>query len=374
MVKALRFRRLLALWAAVFLLSCACRLGAQQSSAIRGTVTDSTGGAIVNAEVTVVAVSQGLSLKTSTNSTGAYIVPNLEAGTYTIRVTAPGYKVFEATNVILRIAQNARVDAEMAIGAVTTQAVVNGTDMGTVETESSQISYTITGQQITQMVLNGRDFAQLVSLSPGVVNQTGSDEGVTGVQGSVGFSIEGGRPQYNNWELDGSTIMDNGNNTSLNVTPSLDAISETHVLTSNYGAQYGRNGSGTVQSQTKSGTEQLHGDALSSFAMTLSMRGTTSSRRFPSTRSTISDSRSVAQCGFPTSMLRRRKRPSSFIRRNGARQSFRATCTTIRIRRCRRGAETFPTCVRLPAAVLIQRTTPTARSIRQPAPTTPTMQ
>jgi hypothetical protein len=262
MVKALRIRRLLAVWAAVVLLSSASRLGAQQSSAIRGTVTDSSGGAIVNAEVTVVAVSQGISLKTSTNSTGAYIVPNLEAGTYTIRVTAPGYKVFEATNVILRIAQNARVDAEMAIGAVTTQAVVNGTDMGTVETESSQVSYTITGQQITQMVLNGRDFAQLVTLSPGVVNQTGSDEGVTGVQGSVGFSIEGGRPQYNNWELDGSTIMDNGNNTSLNVTPSLDAISETHVLTSNYGAQYGRNGSGTIQSQTKSGTEQLHGDAF----------------------------------------------------------------------------------------------------------------
>jgi hypothetical protein len=116
MVKALRIRRLLAVWAAVVLLSSASRLGAQQSSAIRGTVTDSSGGAIVNAEVTVVAVSQGISLKTSTNSTGAYIVPNLEAGTYTIRVTAPGYKVFEATNVILRIAQNARVDAEMAIG------------------------------------------------------------------------------------------------------------------------------------------------------------------------------------------------------------------------------------------------------------------
>ena len=262
MVNALQIRRLTAVSVSVVLLCIASYLGAQQSSAIGGTVTDSSGGAIANADVTVVAVSKGIELKTATNSTGAYVVPNLEAGIYTVRVSAPGFKVFEATNITLRIAQNARVDAEMAIGTVTTQAIVNGTDVGTVETESPELSYTITGKQITQMVLNGRDFAQLVSLSPGVVNQTGSDEGVTGVVGSVEFSIEGGRPEYNNWELDGATIMDNGNNTSLTVTPSLDAISETHVLTSNYGAQYGRNASGTIQSQTKSGTAELHGDAF----------------------------------------------------------------------------------------------------------------
>jgi hypothetical protein len=262
MVQALQIRRLMAVWIIVGLLGIAAHLGAQQSSSIRGTVTDSSGGAIVDADVLVTATSQGIELKTTTNSTGAYVVPNLQAGIYSVRISAPGYKLFEATNVTLRIAQNARVDAEMTIGAVTTQAVVNGTDLGTVETESPQLSYTITGKQITQMVLNGRHFAQLVSLSPGVVNQTGSDEGVTGVQGSVAFSIEGGRPQYNNWELDGSTIMDNGNNTSLNVTPSLDAISETHVLTSNFGAQYGRNASGTILSQTKSGTSELHGDVF----------------------------------------------------------------------------------------------------------------
>lgn len=262
MVQVLQIRRLMAVWVLVGLLGIAAHLGAQQSSSIRGSVTDSSGGAIVDADVSVTATSQGIELKTTTNSTGAYVVPNLQAGIYTVRISAPGYKLFEATNVTLRIAQNARVDAEMTIGAVTTQAVVNGTDLGTVETESPQLSYTVTGKQITQMVLNGRHFAQLVSLSPGVVNQTGSDEGVTGVQGSVAFSIEGGRPQYNNWELDGSTIMDNGNNTSLNVTPSLDAISETHVLTSNFGAQYGRNASGTILSQTKSGTSELHGDVF----------------------------------------------------------------------------------------------------------------
>ena len=78
--------------------------------------------------------------------------------------------------------------------------------------------------------------------------------------GNVSFSINGGRTEYNNWELDGGDNMDNGSNTTLNVYPSIDAIAEFKVLTSNYGAQYGRNGSGTVEVETKSGNQRFHGD------------------------------------------------------------------------------------------------------------------
>ena len=73
--------------------------------------------------------------------------------------------------------------------------------------------------------------------------------------------MNGGRVEYNNWELDGGDNMDNGSNSTLNVYPSIDAIQEFKVLTSNYGAQYGRNGSGTVEVETKSGTKSFHGDA-----------------------------------------------------------------------------------------------------------------
>src|SRR2546423_5656145 len=96
---------------------------------------------------------------------------------------------------------------------------------------------------------------------PGVSNQTGQDEGTVGVYGNVAFSVNGGRTEYNNWELDGGDNMDNGSNETLNVYPSIDAIAEFKVLTSNYGAQYGRNGSGTVEVKTKSGTNGFHGDA-----------------------------------------------------------------------------------------------------------------
>ena len=114
---------------------------------------------------------------------------------------------------------------------------------------------------MTQLQLNGRNFTQLITLVPGVSNQTRQDEGQVGAQGSISYSVNGGRTEYNNWEVDGGDMMDNGSNFSLNVYPSVEAIDEVQVLTSNYGAQYGKNGSGTVEVETKSGTNQFHGGA-----------------------------------------------------------------------------------------------------------------
>jgi hypothetical protein len=247
---------------AVFLISLPCLSFAQQSGSINGAVTDASGAAVPNSQVTITDAAQGTSSVTTTNGAGEYSVPALQAGTYNLQITAVGFEKFEAKGVVLRVARTERVDAKLTVGAVTAEVDVTGSDLGTVQTESPEISFTITGKQITQLVLNGRNFSQLVTLSPGVVNQTGQDEGETGVAGSVAFSINGGRTEYNNWELDGSSVMDNGSNSTLNVYPDVDAIAETQVLTSNYGAQYGRNASGTVQAQTKSGTDHYHGDVF----------------------------------------------------------------------------------------------------------------
>ncbi len=117
----------------------------------------------------------------------------------------------------------------------------------------------VSGKEISQLELNGRDFTQLIALSPGVSDQSGQDEGGEGAT-TVAFSINGGRTEYNNFEIDGGDMLDNGSNTTLNVYPSIDAIAEVKVLTSDYGAQYGKNGSGTVEVETKSGTNHFHGD------------------------------------------------------------------------------------------------------------------
>jgi Carboxypeptidase regulatory-like domain/TonB-dependent Receptor Plug Domain len=234
---------------------------AQDTGYISGTVTDASGAAVVGAQISLTSTN-GLNRATVTDSAGAYVLAALPGGTYDMTVTAQGFQKFTATKIVLNVAQKVRIDVPMKVGAVTEQVVVTGENVAQVETQSSEIGSTITGKQINQLELNGRNFSQLVTLAPGVVSQTGQDEGAVGVNGSVLYSVNGGRTEYNNWEIDGGDIMDNGSNGTLNVYPNPEAIAEVKVLTSNYGAQYGRNASGTVEVETKSGTDTFHGSAF----------------------------------------------------------------------------------------------------------------
>src|SRR5207249_134457 len=235
---------------------------AQDTGYISGTVTDKSGAAVVSAEVVITNTAGSLTRTTTTNSDGAYVVAALPGGTYNLAVTAKGFQKFSATKVVLDVAQKIRVDVQLTVGEINEVIEVTGESVVQVETQSSELSGTVTGKQIDQLVLNGRNFTQLVNLVPGVVNQTGQDEGTVGIYGNVAFSMNGGRTEYNNWELDGGDNMDNGSNDTLNVYPNVDAIGEVKVLTSNYGAQYGRNASGTVETEIKSGTSHFHGDVF----------------------------------------------------------------------------------------------------------------
>ena len=235
---------------------------AQDISVISGTVSDKSGAAIVGAQVVVASTGGNLTRTTETNAEGAYAVPALPSGSYDVSVTAQGFQKFQAKGVKLGVAEKVRVDVSMNVGSITEEVIVTGESVAQVDTQSAELSSTITGKQIDNLELNGRNFTQLVTLAPGVINQTGQDEGAVGVAGNVAYSINGGRTEYNNWELDGGDNMDNGSNSTLNVYPNLEAISEFKVLTNSYGAQYGKNGSGTVEVETKSGTSQFHGSAF----------------------------------------------------------------------------------------------------------------
>jgi len=234
----------------------------QNRGSITGTVRDATGAVLPGADVAVSDVGTGVTLKTSTNSGGDYLVAGLPAATYNVKITASGFKAFEAAGIVLPVGEKMRLDASLEVGQITSEISVQGTAVAQVETQSSELSGVVTGKEISQLVLNGRNFTQLITLVPGVSNQTGQDEGVVGVAGNVSYSVNGGRVEYNNWEIDGGDNMDNGSNDTLNVYPNVDAIAEVKVLTSNYGAQYGRNGSGTVETVTKSGTRDFHGDVF----------------------------------------------------------------------------------------------------------------
>ncbi len=234
---------------------------AQDTASITGTVTDPSGADVPSAQVTVSNAVKGVTRTAATNGSGDYLFGALPIGTYDLTVSAQGFKKYQAKGVILRVAQQARADVTLQVGATQETVEVQGESVAQVETQTNEVAGTITGQEISQLQLNGRVFTQLVTLTPGITSQTGSSEGQYGITGSVNYSVNGGRLEYNNWELDGGDNMDNGSNATLNVTPSIDAISEVRVLTSNYGAQYGRNASGTIETETKSGTSSFHGDA-----------------------------------------------------------------------------------------------------------------
>jgi len=114
--------------------------------------------------------------------------------------------------VVLEVAQKARLDVSLTVGAINEEVLVSGENVAQVDTQSSEIGSTITGKQVQELELNGRNFTQLVTLVPGVISQSGQDEGTVGIAGNTMYSINGGRGQYNNWEIDGGDNMDNGSN------------------------------------------------------------------------------------------------------------------------------------------------------------------
>ncbi len=229
---------------------------------ISGTATDQTQAVVANAKA-VLTSAAGEKLETQVNDKGEYSFTGLKPGIYTLTVSAPNFaeKVFD--NITVTADLELTLDTSLEPARTKEEVNVESSGVGQVETESATVSGTITQKEVTTIGLNGRNFTQLIALAPGVSNQTGQDEAKVGVTGSVKYSVNGGRVEYNTYEVDGSDVLNtglNGASSTLMVYPSLDAIQEVKVLTSNYGAQYGRTASGTVQVTTKSGTPKWHGN------------------------------------------------------------------------------------------------------------------
>ncbi len=231
-------------------------------AAIYGVATDQSGAVISGAVATVTGPSGKVSV--NANTLGQYVFNSLIPGSYKLSVSAPNFAAFE-TDVTMATDQSLELDASLQPAAAPGENVnVTANGAAQVQTENAQVEGTITQKEVLQTGLNGRNFTQLIALAPGVSNQTGQDEALVGVKGSVKYSVNGGRVEYNNFDVDGSDVLNaglNGAESTLMVYPSLDAIQEVKVLTSNYGAQYGRSASGTVLVTTKSGTKDIHGGA-----------------------------------------------------------------------------------------------------------------
>jgi hypothetical protein len=251
----------------LLLLAVPVLLCAQQYGELGGTVHDETGAVIQGANVVASGTTGSAIPPTKTDGLGAFALPKLASGSYTVVITSPGFKVSRTEYVNVTAGETTPIEVTLTPAGIETVEQVQAGSVTQIETETAQQSGTISEKEVVTYGLNGRNFSQLIALAPGVSNQTGQDEAKVGVAGSAKYSVNGGRVEYNAFDVDGSDVLNTGINASkgqsmpLIVYPSLDAIQEVKTLTSNYGAQYGRSASGTVLVTTKSGTADYHGNA-----------------------------------------------------------------------------------------------------------------
>ena len=231
--------------------------GQETTGTIVGTVIDSNRAVVANANVTVSNPETGFSRTYQSNNEGVFTAALLPPGRYTVSVEAPNFKKYIQDNI--RISVNDRRPVEIALEAGGVTETVNITAENSVIQESPTQQSLIDGTQVRQLPLNNRHFASLTTLSAGVTSSNSSQIGFGGLS-VVNISINGGRTSSINWLVDGSRNVDTGSNLTLLTVPSVDAIQEFSVLTSNYAPEFGRNGGGVVNVVTRQGTNEFHGN------------------------------------------------------------------------------------------------------------------
>jgi hypothetical protein len=232
------------------------------SQQISGQILDSSGAAVPTATVTVTSSDTGLTRSVQSNESGYYNTADLPIGSYQISAEAPGFKKAVVTNVRLSVNEKRTANLTMEIGSISDSITVQA-DSLQVETSGGEVGRLITGQQASQIQLNGRNFPQLLALAPGVSTTYSSGFGLFGGYGvnNSGQSANGGRTDTFSWNLDGADNKDNGGggNNFVNINP--DAIAEFKMLTSNYSAEYGNSSGAVVNLAIKSGSKDFHGVA-----------------------------------------------------------------------------------------------------------------
>jgi hypothetical protein len=237
-----------------------------------GKITDSTGSVIPNAKVDLLRESTGTVHQVSTNDAGNYTVPNLEPGTYTVTVTAAGFGTEVTKGIVLDVGQNAEEDFNLKPGTVTEQVDVS-TSAPAIDLASSQISNVVGSATVRQLPLNTRDWTLLATLQPGVslvrtekAVAVGADRGNRGYGAQL--TVAGGRPQQNNYRVDGISINDYSNGAPGSVAGinlGVDAIQEFSVVTANASAEYGREAGGVINAISRAGTNGFHGTVFDFF-------------------------------------------------------------------------------------------------------------
>src|ERR1700728_2564385 len=256
-----------------FVLSICPTLYGQANGSFTGTVSDKAGAVVAGATVHAISQDTGLSRDAQTDDSGHYLIPLLPVSFYRIRVEAPGFQTTEQKDTRLQVDESREIDFALAPASVSTSVEVTANEVA-VETTNPTLGQVITSEQVADLPLNGRNFTQLATLTPGTTSSTSpvsfftsaaSSEAAT--RGSFSLSSGGSREQETDWLLDGNdnNQLDEG---GIAIFSSIDDIQEFKVLTYNYSAEYGERAGPTVLVTTKSGSNKFHGSLFEFFRNT----------------------------------------------------------------------------------------------------------
>jgi outer membrane receptor protein involved in Fe transport len=227
------------------------------TSTILGSVTDPSGASIANAEVIATNTGTNFTRTAASNAQGEFRLEFLPVGGYRLEITAPGFKKFSQTGIVLAVSVDQRVNAALQVGQATDIINVTG-EAPQVNTSNAQIGRTVDNQEITQLPIVGRNVYSLLTLTPGVDSSANSIVlGFPEQRTMINGGVDGGAGSVN-YFLDGGTNMTGLRNTG-NIAPNPDAVEEFRVITNNYDAEYGRFAGGVINIITKSGVNLIHG-------------------------------------------------------------------------------------------------------------------
>jgi hypothetical protein len=232
--------------------------GQVTTASIRGTVTDTTGAVVPGATVTVKGEQTGFTREIQTNAAGFYSFAELPVGTYTIEVGLSGFKSATRTGIILNVADVRAENVALEAGAVSEVVTVESAALQ-VKTIGGEVAGLVTGEQVRELPLNGRNFLQLGTLMPGVSQGDTFNTKDRGLMSGIELAVSGSGLGGNMWTVDGANNNDVGSNRTILVFPSVDAIDEFKVHRNSYGAEFGGAAGAQVNIVTRAGTNQFHG-------------------------------------------------------------------------------------------------------------------
>ena len=231
----------------------------QTTGRIAGIVTDEKGAALPGAAVTATNKATGEARSAVSDDSGAYIVPLLPPGTYTVTVTASGFKKFITEDVKIAITETSTLNATLEVGAIT-ETVVVSTAPPIAQTEGPQLGRVVDSRAVSELPLATRNFTQILGLSPGAATYLPDNTAVG--RNSQNISVNGARVTNNNFQINGIDSNSMGTNSAPSLAvPAPESIQEFKVQTSLYDATFGRSGGGNIQAVTKSGGNGFHGGA-----------------------------------------------------------------------------------------------------------------